>query len=279
MFARASCEDGDRSVYFASVRFESASTPLYHEFPFLLPVTGHRFPSVTDSSTNLVFHDDATQTWYNFAYVIWDNIPSSMMTIVERIVETANHLQRDHLQRDPSISRRIEERNLTIVQRGQPIRIPRRNCRDYSMFPSNSRSKSSIDPRKIHRFPPRIARRSSTSTRVTWSPTSICHSHVECWRRPRNYWPFDVSIESATSKRTRQWLIDEAIDSTRFEQVTRSRRGTPACLVPLLSPCSLYACLFNRRYPLSSNYTIDPARSRRDVSSCYIFRSPLPSAR
>lgn len=156
MFARASCEDGDRSVYFASVRFESASTPLYHEFPFLLPVTGHRFPSVTDSSTNLVFQDDATQTWYNFAYVIWDNIPSSMMTIVERIVETANHLQRDHLQRDPSISRRIEERNLTIVQRGQPIRIPRRNCRDYSMFPSNSRSKSSIDPRKIHRFPPRI---------------------------------------------------------------------------------------------------------------------------
>lgn len=136
------------------------------------------------------------------------------------------------------------------------------------------------DPSKIHRFPPlnqnprrSKTRRSSTSTRVTSSPTSICHSDVST----SNVTGGRGTIDRSTFLSTRQWLIDEAIDSTRFERVTRSRRGT--CLVPLPSLCSLYACLFNRRYPLSSNYTIDPARSGRDVSSCYIFRSSLPPTR
>lgn len=273
MFARASCEDGDRSVYFASVRFESASTPLYHEFPFLLPVTVFHplpiRPPILSSTTMLHRRGTISRTW-------------SEITFLPPWWPLSNELSRRPTISKETISKEIR-RSLEGSRRETLRSFKGANLFEYleetvEIIPCFSRirvqSPRSIQGRSIDFLP-----ESSTSTRVTWSPTSICHSHVECWRRPRNYWPFDVSIESATSKRTRQWLIDEAIDSTRFEQVTRSRRGTPACLVPLLSPCSLYACLFNRRYPLSSNYTIDPARSRRDVSSCYIFRSPLPSAR
>lgn len=73
MFARASCEDGDRSVYFASVRFESASTPLYHEFPFLLPVTVFHplpiRPPILSSTTMLHRRGTISRTWSEITFL------------------------------------------------------------------------------------------------------------------------------------------------------------------------------------------------------------------
>lgn len=179
----------------------------------------------------------------------------------------------------------------------QPIRIPirrRGNCRDYSMFLTNSCTRFKQSPSIERRSDPTedpsipsLKPESSDTLQDRGDPRRqqerrrgqrrlFCHSDVRTsnvTRGPRNYWPFNVSIDESTSKRDIGWSMKRSI---RLDSNGLRDHDEAHVPVPLPSLCSLYACLFNRRYPLSSNYTIDPARSGRDVSSCYIFRLLFP---
>lgn len=227
MFARPPVKTGDRSVYFA---FCTLWVGLHSPLPRIpISITGHGppFPSVTDSSTNLVFHDGGTddgtisRTW-------------SEITFLE-FASSTDHC-RTRLDGQPSPKRSSNRGgNLTTKggpkssPRGQPIRIPirrRRNRRDYSHeFVSVQAAKKqspSIEPRsdpsKIHRFPPlnqnprrSKTRRSSTSTRVTSSPTSICHSDVSTSNVTGGRGTIDRSTFLSTSKRDSGWSMKRSI--------------------------------------------------------------------
>lgn len=71
MFARASCEDGRPLCLFCILyALSRPPLPLYHESPFLLPVTGHPLPIRMRQSCL------PRRRWYNFThFVIRDNIP------------------------------------------------------------------------------------------------------------------------------------------------------------------------------------------------------------
>lgn len=158
MFARASCEDGRPLCLFCILyALSRPPLPLYHESPFLLPVTGHPLPIRMRQSCL------PRRRWYNFAhFVIRDNIPR---------IRFLHHWTMTIVKRGQTVSKEILESRRETSQpfKGgrQPIRIPirrRGNCRDYSMFLTNSctvqaklRSKvprSSVDQiqPKIHRF-------------------------------------------------------------------------------------------------------------------------------
>lgn len=74
MFARASCEDGRPLCLFCILyALSRPPLPLYHESPFLLPVTGHRFHPLPIRMRQSCL---PRRRWYNFAhFVIRDNIP------------------------------------------------------------------------------------------------------------------------------------------------------------------------------------------------------------
>lgn len=128
----------------------------------------------------------------------------------------------------------------------QPIRIPirrRGNCRDYSMFLTNSctrfKQSPSIERRSDPTEDPSIplnrnpVTRSKTEEILDVNKSDVeanvdlpfGRSHVECYTGAEELLTVQ-RFYRRIDEQTRHWLIDEAIDSTRFERVTRSRRGT-----------------------------------------------------
>lgn len=135
MFARASCEDGRPLCLFCILyALSRPPLPLYHESPFLLPVTGHRFHPLPIRMRQSCL---PRRRWYNFAhFVIRDNIPR---------IRFLHHWTMTIVKRGQTVSKEILESRRETSQpfKGgrQPIRIPirrRGNCRDYSMFLTNS---------------------------------------------------------------------------------------------------------------------------------------------
>lgn len=135
MFARASCEDRRPLCLFCILyALSRPPLPLYHESPFLLPVTGHRFHPLPIRMRQSCL---PRRRWYNFAhFVIRDNIPR---------IRFLHHWTMTIVKRGQTVSKEMLESRRETSQpfKGgrQPIRIPirrRGNCRDYSMFLTNS---------------------------------------------------------------------------------------------------------------------------------------------
>lgn len=237
MFARASCEDG-RPLCLFCILYALSRPPLllYHESPFLLPVTGHPLPIRMRQSCL------PRRRWYNFAhFVIRDNIPR---------IRFLHHWTMTIVKRGQTVSKEILESRRETSQpfKGgrQPIRIPirrRGNCRDYSMFLTNSctrfKQSPSIERRSDPTEDPSIplnrnpVTRSKTEEILDVNKSDVeanvdlpfGRSHVECYTGAEELLTVQ-RFYRRIDEQTRHWLIDEAIDSTRFERVTRSRRGT-----------------------------------------------------
>lgn len=237
MFARASCEDGRPLCLFCILyALSRPPLPLYHESPFLLPVTGHPLPIRMRQSCL------PRRRWYNFAhFVIRDNIPR---------IRFLHHWTMTIVKRGQTVSKEILESRRETSQpfKGgrQPIRIPirrRGNCRDYSMFLTNSctrfKQSPSIERRSDPTEDPSIplnrnpVTRSKTEEILDVNKSDVeanvdlpfGRSHVECYTGAEELLTVQ-RFYRRIDEQTRHWLIDEAIDSTRFERVTRSRRGT-----------------------------------------------------
>lgn len=240
MFARASCEDGRPLCLFCILyALSRPPLPLYHESPFLLPVTGHRFHPLPIRMRQSCL---PRRRWYNFAhFVIRDNIPR---------IRFLHHWTMTIVKRGQTVSKEILESRRETSQpfKGgrQPIRIPirrRGNCRDYSMFLTNSctrfKQSPSIERRSDPTEDPSIplnrnpVTRSKTEEILDVNKSDVeanvdlpfGRSHVECYTGAEELLTVQ-RFYRRIDEQTRHWLIDEAIDSTRFERVTRSRRGT-----------------------------------------------------
>lgn len=240
MFARASCEDGRPLCLFCILyALSRPPLPLYHESPFLLPVTGHRFHPLPIRMRQSCL---PRWRWYNFAhFVIRDNIPR---------IRFLHHWTMTIVKRGQTVSKEILESRRETSQpfKGgrQPIRIPirrRGNCRDYSMFLTNSctrfKQSPSIERRSDPTEDPSIplnrnpVTRSKTEEILDVNKSDVeanvdlpfGRSHVECYTGAEELLTVQ-RFYRRIDEQTRHWLIDEAIDSTRFERVTRSRRGT-----------------------------------------------------
>lgn len=240
MFARASCEDRRPLCLFCILyALSRPPLPLYHESPFLLPVTGHRFHPLPIRMRQSCL---PRRRWYNFAhFVIRDNIPR---------IRFLHHWTMTIVKRGQTVSKEILESRRETSQpfKGgrQPIRIPirrRGNCRDYSMFLTNSctrfKQSPSIERRSDPTEDPSIplnrnpVTRSKTEEILDVNKSDVeanvdlpfGRSHVECYTGAEELLTVQ-RFYRRIDEQTRHWLIDEAIDSTRFERVTRSRRGT-----------------------------------------------------
>lgn len=240
MFARASCEDGRPLCLFCILyALSRPPLPLYHESPFLLPVTGHRFHPLPIRMRQSCL---PRRRWYNFAhFVIRDNIPR---------IRFLHHWTMTIVKRGQTVSKEMLESRRETSQpfKGgrQPIRIPirrRGNCRDYSMFLTNSctrfKQSPSIERRSDPTEDPSIplnrnpVTRSKTEEILDVNKSDVeanvdlpfGRSHVECYTGAEELLTVQ-RFYRRIDEQTRHWLIDEAIDSTRFERVTRSRRGT-----------------------------------------------------
>ena len=234
---------GDRSVYFAfctlwvGLRSPFTTNPHFYYRSRATVSIRYRF-----ECANLVFHDDdGTISRISWSEITFHEFASS--TIDDDHCQTRpNRLQRDA---------RIEERNFTTVQRRSPTysntysktwKLSRLFHVSHEFVYGSSKAKKqspSIERRSDPTEDPSIplnrnpVTRSKTEEILDVNKSDVeanvdlpfGRSHVECYTGAEELLTVQ-RFYRRIDEQTRHWLIDEAIDSTRFERVTRSRRGT-----------------------------------------------------
>ena len=259
MFARASCEDGRPLCLFCILyALSRPPLPLYHESPFLLPVTGHRFHPLPIRMRQSCL---PRWRWYNFAhFVIRDNIPRIRFLHHWRWPlsneakpspkRCSNRGEKLH-NRSKAVANLFEYlfedvETVEIIPCFSRIRV-RGSSKAKKQSPSiERRSDPTEDPSiPLNRNP---VTRSKTEEILDVNKSDVeanvdlpfGRSHVECYTGAEELLTVQ-RFYRRIDEQTRHWLIDEAIDSTRFERVTRSRRGicTGTIAISMLALCLL----------------------------------------